>query len=100
MLAEELVQHARGRARVMIGDDADVTGWDFGVRCEMARVLCRLAALHDDADYRAAAVTAPGADYRGDAARVLEAESARALAKGADGAIYALALLELESARP
>jgi hypothetical protein len=87
MLAEELIQSAR-REPVA----------DFELACEAARVLCRLAILHDDADYRAAAVTAPGADYRADARRQLEPHAADALRRGAAGAIYAIAQLELESA--
>jgi hypothetical protein len=34
-------------------------GRGFASECEAARVFCRLAALHDDDDYRAAAVIAP-----------------------------------------
>src|SRR6185503_13251957 len=51
MLAEELIQHAQRDA------------WDVGdvvVHCEAARVFCRLAALHDDPEYRGAAVIAAG----------------------------------------
>src|SRR6185295_5322438 len=49
----------------------------FITHCDAARVFCRLAALHDDADYRKAAVIASDADYRGDAARILAAQSTR-----------------------
>ena len=45
-------------------------------------MLCRLAALHDDPDYRGAAVIATGADYRAQASRMLAAQSAR-VARGA-----------------
>jgi len=81
MLAEELMQrHA---------DD-----------CETARVLCRLAALHGNPDYRAAAVVAPGADYRADAARILADRGAQALAAQTDDAArYGIALRELMSLR-
>ena len=59
-------------------------------------MLCRLAALHDDPDYRGAAVIADGADYRADASRILEAQAARARAGSAsDAAAYGLALLRL-----
>ena len=85
MLAEELMHAPR--------TDHD----DFTTTCEAARVLCRLAALHDDEQYRAAAVLAPGADYRRDAALLLDECEDAALRLGADGAIYALARLELES---
>jgi len=68
--------------------------------CETARVLCRLAALHDNEEYRAAAILAPGADYRADAARILEdyAPHVRA-AEAADAALYGIALRELISLR-
>jgi hypothetical protein len=86
MLAEELMQLAGHHPR----------GDDFTLNCETARVLGRLAVLHDNADYRTAAVVAPGADYRRDAADILAAQSSQAVARGAAGAIYALALIELE----
>jgi len=83
MLAEELMQAS---ARVSAGRD-------FTIECEAARVFCRLAAVHDDDDYRAAAVIAPGADYRADASRMLAALSPRARIE--DAPIYGLALSEL-----
>ena len=83
MLAEELMQAS---ARVSVGRG-------FTIECEAARVFCRLAALHDDDDYRAAAVIAPDADYRADASRMLAALSPRARAE--DAPIYGLALSEL-----
>jgi hypothetical protein len=87
MLAEELMAIA-GREP---SPDADVA-----IQCEAARVLCRLAALHDDPGYRGAAVIATGADYRADASRILAAQSARALAgTPSDAAAYGLALLDL-----
>jgi hypothetical protein len=81
MLAEELVQAGR---RV---------GWnaDFGLNCEAATVLSRLAALHRSAEYRDAAVIAPGADYDDDAARILESLAGDAPAHGLAGAVYGLA---------
>lgn len=99
MLAEELVQTARRR------------GWDdrtgaFGewsdaaatkqvvVNCRAARVLCRLAALHADPEYRAAAVVAPQADYRGDAGRILAYFKTDAAEGGAAAALYGLALAD------
>jgi hypothetical protein len=90
MLAEELMQTARRTAP----DEADRDM--MVVYCEAARVFCRLATLHDDADYRKAAVIATDADYRGDAARILAAQSTRALsATPPHAAAYGLALLEL-----
>jgi hypothetical protein len=87
MLAEELMQSARHQP---------CDGFDS--RCEVARTLVRLARLHEDVGYRAAAVVSPQADYRCDAERLLAAEAEDARARGAAGAIYALARLELESA--
>jgi hypothetical protein len=86
MLAEELIQPSRA-----------VAPSDFIVACEAARVLTRLASLHDDSEYRAAAVTVPAADYRGDAERLLRTQSAEAERRGAGGGIYGVAMLELES---
>ena len=88
MLAEELMQIRTGTGPVAL-DTA----------CEAARVLCRLAALHDDPQYHAAAVLVSGADYRADAARLLRAHEEEAARRGAAAAIYALARLELESGR-
>lgn len=97
MLAEELVQAARR------------TGWDtesgafsiaganagqstlFGLNCEAATVLSRLAVLHRSAEYREAAVIASGADYDDDAARILESLAGDAPAHGLASAIYGLA---------
>jgi hypothetical protein len=87
MLAEELMQIARREP----WPDTDLIG-----QCGAARVLCRLASLHDDDGYRGAAVIAAGADYRGDAARILAAQSPRAHAAPAShAAAYGLALLDL-----
>jgi hypothetical protein len=85
MLAEELVQTSMPS---IAGDPA------FGEACDAARALCRLAALHDDADYRASAVIAD-ADYRADAGRVLERLAAQLDESGADLALFGLALTEL-----
>jgi hypothetical protein len=91
MLAEELMQIARRQP----WPETDLLG-----HCAAARVFCRLAALHDDADYRSAAVVATDADYREDAARILTAQSSRALAAPAShAAAYGLALRELLSLR-
>lgn len=96
MLAEELIQEARRGP----WDDGDLT-----IHCGAARVLCRLAALHADDQYRGAAVIASGADYRGDASRILQSQSSRALDLARSGsdesAAYGLALgewLAVESA--
>jgi hypothetical protein len=68
---------------------------DVVLQCEASSVLCRLAALHDDEGYRAAAVIAEGADYLGDASRLLAAASARALSgTPSEAAAYGIALRE------
>lgn len=85
MLAEELMQTARRDEQ---------TAADFAARCEAARVLCRLAALHADEAYRAAAVIAPEVDYRADAERLLTALSSDPLARGPHAGVYGLALVE------
>jgi len=52
--------------------------------------------LHDDPEYRGAAVIAVGADYRRDAARLVTKQSAHARdASTAHVAAYGLALREL-----
>ena len=84
MLAEELMQGAPTDA-----------ARPFDVDCGAARVLCRLAALHDDPDYRQAAVVTPDADYRRDAERILRRWADGVADRGAGAAIYGLALIEL-----
>ncbi len=91
MLAEEIVAAARPLLEAAS---------DFTLSCHAARVLCRLAVLHDDDDYRRAAIVAPHSDYRRDAAMMLERQSAVADRLGVAGAIYGVALLELESSDP
>jgi hypothetical protein len=91
MLAEELMQIA---GRTLAASD------DFATHCAAARVFCRLAALHDAAEYRAAAVIASDADYRSDARQILDAQAPRvAAASTADAALYGVALRELLSLR-
>ena len=87
MLAEELIAIA-GRE--------PSSGAGVVIACEAARVFCRLARLHDDPDYRGAAVIATGADYRAEASRILSAQSAHARAGSTSlAAAYGLALREL-----
>ncbi len=90
MLAEELVQHARGT--LTSGD------LPFALACEASAVLSRMAMLHHDEGYRTAAVIAPGADYAADAAGILERLAPDAPGHGLAGAIYGLAAGELQSA--
>ena len=83
MLAEELMQSARRFP-------PDASG--CAASCEGSRVLCRLAALHADEEYRGAAVIAADADYRNDAARLLASQAPHAT--GIHAAAYGLALGE------
>jgi hypothetical protein len=93
MLAEELVQHARGAL-------LDAGSLPFALGCDAAAVLARLAVLHQHAEYRAAAVIAPDADYAGDAARILEHLAPQVPRHGLAAAAYGLAVGELQSALP
>lgn len=61
--------------------------------CAAARVLGRLALLHEDDGYRATAVVAPAADYAADRRKLLAAAAPRC-ASPADMEAYALALTE------
>jgi hypothetical protein len=103
MLAEELIQAARRtmwdeECGAFCSDEAHVSGVKpFGLNCEAATVLSRLAALHRSAEYRNAAVIAPGADYDDDAARILESLAGEAPTHGLAGAVYGLAAAEQQS---
>jgi hypothetical protein len=92
MLGEELVQFARRRW----WDDSTRrwSGSTFDASCAAARVFCRLAALHDDPDYRRLSVVAAGADYAGDAERLLAFLADEYRAHGVNAAVYGLALDE------
>jgi uncharacterized protein YyaL (SSP411 family) len=89
MLAEELAQTSR---RLWWADGDGVLAAEgstlLDVNCRAARVLCRLAALHQDAEYTSAAVIAPAADYRRDAGRILT------YFRDAHSAAYGIALAE------
>lgn len=69
MLAEELVQVAR---RDGWDEAAGVLRADFAVNCTAAAVNCRLASLHQDAEYVARAVIATQPTYVADAERTLQ----------------------------
>jgi hypothetical protein len=91
MLAEELIQIARRRWwNEAAGCFAAAP---FASNCAAARVLCRLAALHRDDDYREAAVIASASEYGDDARRILDAIGA-SRAIDVDDAEYAVALRE------
>jgi hypothetical protein len=84
MLAEELMLLSRG--------DVEANA-DVAVGCGAIAVWCRLAALHDDAAYRGAAVIAESADYDADACRMLERIAAR-VNTTSDAAVYGIAIGE------
>jgi hypothetical protein len=93
MLAEELIQHTR---RIAL----EQTDLPFDTACDLATVLSRMAALHANDQYRAAAVIAPDAQYADDAALILERLAGEAPGRGLAGAAYGLAAGELQSAFP
>ena len=116
MLAEELIQFAR---RTWWDDDQGTwlpapgtehralstalstapstqhpaPGTLFVLTCEAARVLCRLALLHRDGDYRQAAVLSD-CDYGADAGRALASLRSQYQSQGATAGVYGLALQE------
>ena len=105
MLAEELVQFARrtlwdelnggffdGPPRA--ADDRAERGKPFALNCEAARVLCRLDALHHDAEYRKGAIIAESTDYARDAARTLASQTSNLRGRSLDAAVYGVALGE------
>jgi hypothetical protein len=70
MLAEELIQTVQ-----RTGGSASPGGPrspHYAAHCALARALCRLARLHDDEEYRQAAVIARACDYRADAKALLD----------------------------
>lgn len=91
MLAEELLQVAR---RVWWDDERGAFRGDFAVNASAVHVLCRLAALHGDADYAASAVVAEHPTYVRDAERILECLRPIARAHPADAGEYGVALLD------
>jgi hypothetical protein len=98
MLAEELMQVVRRTSwdeRAGCFGSADrATAEMFQVNCSAARVLCGLAALHDDPGYVAAAVINRDALYVEDARRILEAHHNAVRFSGLDPGVYGLSLLE------
>ena len=102
MLAEELMQFARRT----LWDEQDGGFHDaprgtkpFALNCEAARVLCRLARLHQEDEYRKAAVIASDADYLRDAERTLASQTPAYRRYGPLSAVYGLALGEWLVAR-
>jgi len=96
MLAEELLQIAR---RDAWDRDAGGFGQNFCANATAAQLLCRLAALHRDADYAASAVVAPDATYALDAERILSALAPIARTHLDDVGEYGMALLDWFSLR-
>ena len=90
MLADELMQS------VLRTPPSEPEGRDvpFALNCELARVLCRLAALHHDEEYRRRAVLPVDEDYAADAARTLTALALSVRERGVDAALFGLALAE------
>ena len=97
MLAEELVQHAR---RLWWRDVNGAFDAGFGVNCTALHVLCGLAGLHSDADYRRAAVVAPAASYVDDARRLAASLCGRAGEHPQHAADFGRALLEWFALEP
>jgi len=105
MLAEELMQAVRGAGGPQAahysltggpkGPHYDLTGGPKGPHYELARVLCRLARLHDDEDYKRTAVVARSSDYRGEAKAVLEEIPLPDGERSEDAAMFGLATDEL-----
>jgi uncharacterized protein YyaL (SSP411 family) len=99
MLAEELMQTARrgrwdDRSGGFFDGESGTAEKPFAANCHAARVLSRLAALHRDDEYRAAAILVADADYGADAARLLVYLSSAADARGNGAAVLGLALAE------
>ncbi len=97
MLAEELIAQSlpsgwidRAGAALRLVPGPGV----FSLYCDACVILCRLAVLHQDDEYRRAAVVRPGAAYGADAARLLEALDPHAYGSSDRAAAYGLALLE------
>jgi len=97
MLAEELVQHAR---RLWWQDEDGAFAGGFAVNCTALHVLCSLAALHADADYRKAAVLAPAASYVDDARRLAASLGGHAGEHPQDAADFGRALFEWFALEP
>ena len=90
MLADELMQS------VLRTPPEEPNGRDVPVAltCELARVWCRLAALHRDEEYRRTAVLPVDEDYAEDARRTLTALLPLVRERGAEAAPFGLALAE------
>jgi hypothetical protein len=98
MLAEELMQVSRRTSwdeEAAVFTAAALTADEgFAANCAAARVWCRLASLHAEDEYRAAAVVAPDAVYLADAGRILASPVLASAVHGLACATYGLALGE------
>jgi hypothetical protein len=94
MLGEELMQFSRRTWWDEVRGGFQANPVPFVTSCESVRILCRLAALHQDADYRKAAVVARQSDYADDAKRTLESLGLSYRDQGLDVAQYGIALGE------
>ena len=88
MLAEELIQPVRRST----GEPG------VAARCALARVLGRLARLHDDEEYVRAAIVAPSSDYRAEARIVLDGVAPLAARHSEDAALLGVAMDEIAHA--
>ena len=88
MLAEELIQPVRRST-----DEPGVAA-----RCALARVLGRLARLHDDEEYVRAAIVAPSSDYRAEARIVLDGVAPLAARHSEHAALLGVAMGEIAHA--
>jgi hypothetical protein len=95
MLAEELMQYVRRTNATP--ERSDVSR--FIAQAQAVRVLCRLAKLREDDDYREASVSAEKTDYAGDAKRQVAALAPVYREFGADAAVYGLALEDVRGLR-
>jgi hypothetical protein len=93
MLAEELIQALRRP-----GGPGGPEGPHYIERCALARVLCRLARLHDDEEYRHAAVIARSSDYRAEAKAMLDNMAPPPAAPIEEAAMFGVAIDELARA--
>jgi len=99
MLAEELVQAARRRwwdtesGAFVIDGPSGTADVSFQVNSLGAQALCRLAALHADPEYRAAAVLAPHTTHAADARTILTTLTDAAGEHRAHAALFGRALL-------
>jgi hypothetical protein len=94
MLAEELLQFALRTWNLRTNLEPGTRNLElFVLRCEASRVLCRLARLQLEPEYREGAVTAD-CDYRSEAERTLDALRQEYRHYGAAAAVYALAIIE------